>query len=112
MINVNDDEMRKEFEELISTGELLQDLFTKSVSYFQRLKMVSDCFDGNEYKNAMVQLAYEAFTKGWKTSRDTQKPICLPAKYIPESDNETSYYNTAVDECKEAIQQAGYEVEE
>lgn len=112
MINVNDDEMRKEFEELISTGELLPDFFTKSVSYFQRLKMVSDCFVGDEYKNAMVQLAYEVFAKGWKASREAMKPICLPLPPSRCNWDYTEGYLNALLHCKGLIQQAGYGVEE
>ena len=40
------------------------------------------------------------------------KPIKLPVKMKNTEAAECYYYNDAIDECKEAIEQAGHEVEE
>ena len=48
----------------------------------------------------------------WRASRQTMKPIKLPEKMKNTQAIECYYYNDAIEECKEAIQQAGYEVEE
>ena len=49
---------------------------------------------------------------GWKASREAMKPIKLPTKMKNTQEQSCYYYNDAIDECKEAIQQAGYKVEE
>ena len=49
---------------------------------------------------------------GWQASREAMKPIKLPKKMKNTQEQSCYYYNDAVDECKEAIQQAGYKVEE
>ena len=48
---------------------------------------------------------------GWKESRESMKAIKLPTKMKNTEAAECYYYNDAIDECKEAIQQAGYKVE-
>lgn len=48
----------------------------------------------------------------WKASREAMRPIKLPTKMKNTQEQLCYYYNDAVDECKEAIQQAGYKVEE
>ena len=48
----------------------------------------------------------------WQASREAMKPIKLPKKMKNTQEQSCYYYNDAVDECKEAIQQAGYKVEE
>ena len=48
----------------------------------------------------------------WQASRESMKPIKLPKKMKNTQEQSCYYYNDAVDECKEAIQQAGYKVEE
>ena len=47
---------------------------------------------------------------GWQASREAMKPIKLPKKMKNTQEQSCYYYNDAVDECKEAIQQAGYKV--
>ena len=47
----------------------------------------------------------------WKSSREATKPIKLPVKMKNTEAAECYYYNDAIDECKEAIEQAGYKVE-
>ena len=49
---------------------------------------------------------------GWQASREAMKPIKLPKTMKNTQEQSCYYYNDAVDECKEAIQQAGYKVEE
>ena len=49
---------------------------------------------------------------GWQASREAMKPIKLPKKMKNTQEQSCYYYNDAIDECKEAIQQAGYKVEE
>lgn len=46
----------------------------------------------------------------WKASREAMKPIKLPKTMKNTQEQSCYYYNDAVDECKEAIQQAGYKV--
>ena len=46
----------------------------------------------------------------WNASREAMKPIKLPKKFLTVIDNECHYYNTAIEECENAIQQAGYKV--
>ena len=48
----------------------------------------------------------------WQASREAMKPIKLPTKMKNTQEQSCYYYNDAIDECKEAIQQAGYKVEE
>ena len=47
---------------------------------------------------------------GWQASREAMKPIELPVKMKNTEAAECYYYNDAIDECKEAIEQAGYKV--
>lgn len=49
--------------------------------------------------------------KAWKASREAMKPIKLPVKMKNTEAAECYYYNDAIDECKEAIEQAGYKAE-
>ena len=48
----------------------------------------------------------------WQASREAMKPVRLPTKMKNTEAAECYYYNDAIDECKEAIQQAGYKVAE
>ena len=48
----------------------------------------------------------------WQASREAMKPIKLPTKMKNTQEQSCYYYNDAIDECKEAIQQAGYKVAE
>ena len=47
---------------------------------------------------------------GWQASREAMKSIKLPTKMKNTEAAECYYYNDAIDECKEAIEQAGYKV--
>ena len=49
---------------------------------------------------------------GWQASREAMKPIKLPKTMKNTQEQSCYYYNDAIDECKEAIKQAGYKVEE
>ena len=53
----------------------------------------------------------DGFLIGWKASREAMKPIKLPLIMKNKQEQVCCYYNDAVEECKEAMQQAGYEVE-
>ena len=48
----------------------------------------------------------------WQASREAMKPIKLPKTMKNTQEQSCYYYNDAIDECKEAIQQAGYKVAE
>ena len=48
---------------------------------------------------------------GWQASREAMKPIKLPVKMKNTEAAECYYYNDAIDECKESIEQAGYKAE-
>ena len=47
---------------------------------------------------------------GWQASREAMKPIKLPKTMKNTQEQSCYYYNDAIGECKEAIQQAGYKV--
>ena len=47
----------------------------------------------------------------WKASRENMKAVKLPTKYRTVIDNESFFFNEAVDLCKDAITSAGYKVE-
>ena len=47
---------------------------------------------------------------GWQASREAMKPIKLPTKMKNIEAAECYYYNDAIDECREAIETAGYKV--
>ena len=87
------EEMRKEFEEWADSIGLCQ---------------VDLIIDLEKYMDGNVELAWQA----WKTSREAMKPIKLPKTMKNTQEQSCYYYNDAIDECKEAIQQAGYKVEE
>ena len=48
----------------------------------------------------------------WQASREAMRPIKLPKTMKNTQEQSCYYYNDAIDECKEAIQQAGYKVAE
>ena len=54
----------------------------------------------------------EKMFESWKASREAMKPIKLPKLMKNTQEQACYYYNDAIEECKEAIQQAGYKVEE
>lgn len=87
------EEMRKEFEEWADSIGLCQ---------------VDLIIDLEKYMDGNVELAWQA----WRASREAMKPIKLPKTMKNTQEQSCYYYNDAIDECKEAIQQAGYKVEE
>ena len=84
------EEMRKEFE-----GWCIDNDLSYQMSFGQ-------------YHNAKTQ----NYWRIWQASRESMKPIKLPKKMKNTQEQSCYYYNDAIDECKEAIQQAGYKVEE
>ena len=84
------EEMRKEFE-----GWCIDNDLSYQMSFGQ-------------YHNAKTQ----NYWRIWKASREAMKPIKLPKTMKNTQEQSCYYYNDAIDECKEAIQQAGYKVEE
>ena len=84
------EEMRKEFE-----GWCIDNDLSYQMSFGQ-------------YHNAKTQ----NYWRIWKASRKAMKPIKLPKTMKNTQEQSCYYYNDAIDECKEAIQQAGYKVEE
>ena len=85
------EEMRKEFE------------------YFcerESIDPVNMLFREGEYVDNQIHLAWSA----WQASREAMRPIKLPVKMKNTEAAECYYYNDAIDECKEAIEQAGYKV--
>ena len=104
------EEMRKEFENMVASGDLIPDLFSGCIMYANRAKMVADCFCDGRYHNDSLQSSFEAFNLGWKARGEAMKQIKLPVKMKNTEAAECYYYNDAIDECKEAIQQAGYKV--
>ena len=92
------EEMRKEFEEW-------------AVSHQYTIRpAATNCgvIIDEKYGHHSVQIAWES----WQASREAMKPVRLPTKMKNTEAAECYYYNDAIDECKEAIQQAGYKVEE
>ena len=92
------EEMRKEFEEW-------------AVSHQYTIRpAVTNCgvIIDEKYGHHSVQIAWES----WQASREAMKPIKLPKTMKNTQEQSCYYYNDAIDECKEAIQQAGYKVEE
>ena len=91
-------EMRKEFE-----------VWAVSHQYTIR-PAVTNCgvIINEKYGHHSVQIAWES----WQASREAMKPIKLPTKMKNTQEQSCYYYNDAIDECKEAIQQAGYKAEE
>ena len=110
------EEMREEFECLVVSGDLLPDLFVNRICYANRVKMVSDCFNGITYNNDALQLSFEAFSVGWQASREAMKPIKLPKEtdtaQCKSMEKEILYdgINYGIKQCKEAIESAGYKV--
>lgn len=54
----------------------------------------------------------EKMFESWKASLEAMKPIKLPLLMKNTQEQACYYYNDAIEECKEAIQQAGYKVSE
>ena len=91
------EEMRKEFEEF--WGNYCE----KRGVNCNLARLINDEYASWPEHNAYV---------GWKASREAMQPIKLPTKMKNTQEQACYYYNDAIDECKEAIQQAGYKVEE
>lgn len=104
------EEMRKEFENMVVSGDLIPGLFSGCIMYANRVKMVADCFCDGRYRNDFLQSTFEAFSLGWKARGEAMKPIKLPKTMKNTQEQSCYYYNDAIGECKEAIQQAGYKV--
>ena len=86
---MNEEQMRKEFEEW----------------YVDEFRFSPNCSSG-------MSIHAQSRWQAWKASRQAMKPIRLPTKMNNTQSAECYCYNEAIEECKEAIQQAGYEVEE
>ena len=95
------EEMRKEFE------NTLWDKFSRDFNV-SRKRAFNYSENSDEYINSFVNDMYFM----WKKSREAMNPIKLPTKMKNTQEQSCYYYNDAVDECKEAIQQAGYKVAE
>jgi hypothetical protein len=54
----------------------------------------------------------EKMFESWKASLEAMKPIKLPKLMKNTQEQSCYYYNDAIEECKEAIQQSGYKVAE
>ena len=54
----------------------------------------------------------EKMFESWKASREAMNPIKLPKLMKNTQEQSCYYYNDAIEECKEAIKQAGYKVSE
>ena len=91
------EEMRKEFEEWI--------IKSNATGRVPNFIMKND-------NGAYIDPQTSDLWISWKASREAMKPIKLPTKMKNTQEQSCYYYNDAIDECKEAIQQAGYKVEE
>lgn len=87
---MNEEQMRKEFEEW----------------FYNEYLLVRDGVVN--YGCRTTYIAWNA----WQASRKAMKPIKLPTKMKNTQSAECHCYNAAIEECKEAIEQAGHEVEE
>lgn len=83
------EEMRKEFEEW----------------YVDEFRFSPNCSSG-------MSIHAQSRWQAWKASREAMKPIKLPKLMKNTQEQSCYYYNDAVEECKEAIQKAGYKVAE
>ena len=82
------EEMRKEFEEW----------------YMAKFRFGINCSSG-------MSIHAKSRWEAWQASREAMKPIKLPKTMKNTQEQSCYYYNDAIYECKEAIQQAGYKVE-
>jgi predicted DNA-binding protein len=83
------EEMRKEFEDF----------------YINKYGVIAICSGNYTSERAIEQ--WDA----WQASREAMKPIKLPKLMKNTQEQSCYYYNDAIEECKESIQQAGYKVE-
>lgn len=91
------EEMRKEFEEWI--------IKSNATGRVPNFIMKNENGTYIDPKTADLWLA-------WQASREAMKPIKLPKLMKNTQEQSCYYYNDAIEECKEAIQQAGYKVAE
>lgn len=94
---MNEEQMRKEFEDF-----WVNYCNERGVNH-SLARLISGEYASWPEHNAYV---------GWQASRQAMKPIKLPTKMNNIQSAECYCYNDAIEECREAIQQAGYEVEE
>ena len=94
---MNEEQMRKEFED-----------FWVNYCNERGVKYTLARLINGEYASRPEHNAYV----GWQASRQALKPIKLPIGSIAASMDYRIGFNHAWNDCKEAIQQAGYEVEE
>ena len=90
------EEMRKEFEEWFSS------YCNERGFNYSFATLLNGEYASCQERNAFL---------GWQASREAMKPIKLPVKMKNTEAAECYYYNDAIDECKEAIEQAGYKAE-
>ena len=83
------EEIRKEFEEW----------------YVDEFRFSPNCSSG-------MSIHAQSRWQAWQASREAMKLIKLPKKMKNTQEQSCYYYNDAIDECKEAIKQAGYKVAE
>ena len=86
------EEMRKEFEEWCK----------------QQWFINIDKLDDGKYLSQQTEIKWNV----WQASREAMKPIKLAKLMKNTQEQSCYYYNDAVEECKEAIQQSGYKVAE
>ena len=91
------EEMRKEFEEWI--------IKSNATGRVPNFIMKND-------NGAYIDPQTSDLWISWQASREAMKPIKLPTKMKNTQEQSCYYYNDAIDECKEVIQQAGHKVEE
>ena len=94
------EEMRKEFEDkmlIFGFGEYQNDFSIDE--------------ETGDYINHDLNAMKDGFLIGWKASREAMRPIKLPVRMKNTEAAECYYYNDAIDECKDAIEQAGYKAE-
>ena len=94
---MNEEQMCKEFE-----GWIIKSNATGRVPNFTMKS------ENGTYVDPQTSDLWQA----WKASRQAMKPIKLPTKMKNKQAVECYYYNDAIEECRDTIQQAGYEVEE
>ena len=91
------EEMRKEFE------EFWVNYCIKRGVNCNLARLINDEYASWPEHNAYV---------GWQASREAMKPIKLPKLMKNTQEQSCYYYNDAIEECKEVIQQTGYKVAE
>ena len=66
--------------------------------------------DGQVFSDDNSTMVCTVAWLSWQASREAMKPIKLPKTMKNTQEQSCYYYNDAIDECKEVIQQAGYKV--